>query len=120
MLDAFAEDSLGENGGRGGAVASYVGGLGGDFTDHLRAHVFERVLQLDFLGDGDAVLGDDGRAKLLLDHRVAALGTERDLHGVCESVDAAQDRLAGILTSHDLLCHVYFSSSIGSGGLRMC
>ena len=60
-LHAFAEDRLGENGGGGGAVAGDVAGLAGDFRHHLRAHVLERVLQFDFLGDGDAVLGD-GRA----------------------------------------------------------
>ena len=109
-LHAFAEDGLGQHGGGGGAVAGHVGGLGSDFADHLRAHVLERILQLDFLGDGHAVLGDDRRAELLFDHRVAALGAERDLHGVGQAVDAAQDRLAGILTSHDLLCHISFSS----------
>ena len=110
-LDAFAEDGLRQHGGGGGAVAGHVGSLRRDFADHLRAHVLERVLQFDFLGHGHAVLGDDRRAELLFDHRVAALGAERDLHGVRESIDAAQDRLAGILTSHDLLCHSCSSSS---------
>src|SRR5208282_3089267 len=85
-LDAFAEDSLRENGCGGGAVAGDVGRLRGDFTNHLRAHVLERVLQFDFLGYGDAVLGDDRRAELLFDHGIAALGTERDLYCVGESV----------------------------------
>ena len=59
-LDALAIDRLREHGGGGGAVPGDVGGLGGDFADHLCAHVLERVLQLDLLGDGDAVLGDGG------------------------------------------------------------
>ena len=109
-LHAFAEDGLGQNGCGGGAVAGHVGGLGSHFAHHLRAHVFERILQLDFLCYGHAVLGDDRRAELLFDHRVAALGAERDLHGVRKSIDAAQDRLAGIFTSHDLLCHFCLSS----------
>ena len=57
-LGAFADDRLGQNGGGGGAVAGDVVGLRGDFAHHLRAHVLELVLELDFLGDGDAVLGD--------------------------------------------------------------
>jgi hypothetical protein len=57
-LGAFAHDRLGEHGGGGGAVAGQIVGLGGDFAHHLRAHVFELVLKFDFLGDGDAVLGD--------------------------------------------------------------
>ena len=59
--EALVEDGLGEDGGGGGAVAGDVGGLGGDLLDHLGAHVLVLVLQLDLLGDGDAVLGD-GRA----------------------------------------------------------
>ncbi len=88
-LDAFAVDGLGEHGGGGGAVAGDVRGLGGDFLHDLGAHVFDRILELDLLGDGDAVLGDGGRAELLFDDDVAALGAKRYLNGVGEDVDAA-------------------------------
>ena len=37
--------------------------LRGDLLHHLRAHVLELVLELDLLGDGDAVLGDGRRAE---------------------------------------------------------
>ena len=57
-LGAFPDDRLGEHGGGGGAVAGDVVGLRGHFAHHLRAHVLELVLELDLLGDGDAVLGD--------------------------------------------------------------
>ena len=60
VLHAFAHDGLGQHGGGGGAVTGVVAGLGSDFLDHLRAHVLELVLQLDFLGHGHAVLGDRG------------------------------------------------------------
>src|SRR5208282_4807535 len=72
----------------GGAVAGDVAGLAGDFANHLRAHVLQRITQFDFLGHGDAVLGDDGGAKLLFNHRVAALGTEGDFYCVREGVHA--------------------------------
>ena len=72
---------------------------------HLRAHVLQRVLQLNFLGDGDAVLGDERRTKFLLDDDVAALGAKGDFHCVGENVHAAQNRLTGIFTVHNLLCH---------------
>ena len=94
VLRALAEDRLGQHGGGGGAVAGDVGGLARHFADHLGAHVLERILQLDFLGDGDAVLGDGGGAELLVEDDVAALGAEGDLDGVGEGVDAAEDRLA--------------------------
>ena len=92
-LHAFAIDGLRQNGRGGGAVAGDVGGLGSDFAHHLRAHVLERVLQFDFLGYGDAVFGDERRTEFLFDYDVAALGAERDFHGVGENVHAAQDRL---------------------------
>ena len=46
-------------------------------------------------GDRDPILGDDGRAEALLDDDVAALGAERDLHGVGQAVDPREDRVAG-------------------------
>ena len=54
---------LGEHGRGGGAVAGHVGGLGGDLAHHLRAHVLERVLELDLLGHRHAVLGDGGASR---------------------------------------------------------
>ena len=55
VLGALAVDGLREHGRGGGAVAGDVAGLARDLTHHLRAHVLERILQLDLLGDGDAV-----------------------------------------------------------------
>ena len=78
-----------------------------DLLHHLRAHVLELVLQLDLLGDGDAVLGDGRRAERLLDDDVAALGPQGDLHRVGEGVDAAQDRVASLRVENDVFgCHV--------------
>src|SRR5688500_15186207 len=61
-LEAFANDGLGENGGGGGAVAGFVRGGGSNFLHHLGAHVLELVLELDFLRNRHAVLGDGGGA----------------------------------------------------------
>src|SRR4029450_9462928 len=88
------------------AVTGDVRRLAGDFAHHLRAHVLERILQLDLLGDGDAVLGDRGGAELLVEDDVAPLGAERDLDRVGELVDATQNRLARAFAVNDLLCHV--------------
>jgi len=108
-LDALTVDGAGQHGGGGGAVAGDVGGLGGDLAHQLGAHVLVLVLELDLLGDGDAVLGHERGAELLLDEDVAALGAERDLHRVGELVHAAQDRLAGIFGINDGLGHVCVS-----------
>ena len=102
--------ALGQHGRGGGAVAGRVIGLGGDFAHHLRAHVLELVGQFDFLGHGHAVLGGAGSAEALVDHDVAALGTQRHLHGVGEDVDAAQHLLAGIGAEFYVFgCHVLVS-----------
>src|SRR6266700_1537903 len=95
-LGAFLHDGRGQHGRGGGAVAGSVGRLGGHFAHHLGAHVLELVFKLDFLGDGDAVLGDAGGAERLVEHDVAALGAERHLDGVVENVDAAQHPVACI------------------------
>src|SRR5690606_882100 len=57
---AFLHQGLGEDGGGGGAVAGDVVGLLGDLLDQLGADLLVGVLQLDFLGDGDTVVGDRG------------------------------------------------------------
>src|SRR5262249_26452825 len=103
-LHAFTEDGLGENGRGGGAVAGNVGGLGGNLAHHLRAHVFERILEFDFLGDGDAVLGDVRSAELLLENYVAAFRSEGYFHRVGQLIDSAQDRLAGAFGINNLFC----------------
>src|SRR6185312_2340355 len=95
-LQTFAHDRLCQHGRGGGAVTGGVVGLGGDLAQHLRAHVLELVVEFDFLGDGDAVLGDAGSAEALLDHDVAALRAERHLHRVGENIDAAQHAVARV------------------------
>src|SRR5712664_3289286 len=100
-LGAFTDDGGGQHGRGGGAVAGSVRRLGGHFAHHLGAHVLELVFELDFLGDGDAVLGDAGRAERFVQHDVAALGAERDLHRVVEDFDAAQHPVAGIDAEFD-------------------
>ena len=102
-LQAFLQDRLRQHGRGGGAVTGDVGGVGSDFLHHLRAHVLELVLELDFLGDGHAVLGDGRGAEALVEHHVAALGAERDLDGVGEDVDAGEHARRGRHRQNELL-----------------
>ncbi len=94
-LGAFADDPLGEERCRGGAVAGEIVGLLGDLAHHLRAHVLELVVKLDLFCDRHAVLGDARRAERLVENDVAALGAERHLDGIGENIDAAQHLVAG-------------------------
>ena len=105
VLQPDTDDGLGENGSGSGTVAGVVVGLRGDLLDHLGAHVGERVLQLDLLGDADTVLGDLRSPELLVNDDVAALGTERDLHGVRQGVDTLLEELARLDVIFDFLCH---------------
>ena len=102
VLETFAIDALGEDGRGGGAVAGSIGGLGSDFLHHLRAHVLVGIGQLDFLGDGHAVLGDGRGAEFLVDDDIAALGPEGDFDGAGEQLDAAEDFLTSGLVEEDL------------------
>ena len=88
--------ACGEHGGGGGSVTGLVGRFRRDLAHHLRAHVLELVLELDLLGDGDAVLGDAGCPVRLVEHHVATLRAERHLHRIVEDVDPAQHSVARI------------------------
>ena len=58
VLQALADDRLGEHGRGRRAVAGDVVGRRGDLADELRALVLEDVLDLDLTSDGHAVVGD--------------------------------------------------------------
>jgi hypothetical protein len=101
---------LGEDGRRGGPVTGDVGGLGGDLLQHLGPHVLVGILQLDLLGDGDAVLGDRGAAELLVDDDIAALGPEGRLHGGRQGVDPPEQTGPRFFVELELLRHGLRSS----------
>ena len=71
ILEAFAIDRFGENGGRGGAVTIGVAGFAGDFADYPGAHVFEGVFECDPLGDCDAGLGYRCAAEFFIEDKFA-------------------------------------------------
>ena len=105
VAQALVHHRPGQHGGGGGAVTGDVVGLLGDFLDQLGADLLVRVLEVDLLGDGDAVVGDGGRAPLLLQHDVAALRAERDADGVGELVHARLEGTTSLLVEGDHLRH---------------
>ena len=99
-------DGLAQHGGRGGAVTGDVVGLGGDLLGQLCADVLERVGELDLLGDGDAVVGDRGRAEALVQHNVASQRPQGHAHRTSQLVDAVAQGGARLLVELKLLCHM--------------
>ena len=108
-LQAFVDDGLGQDGRGGGAVTGSIVGLGGNVFHQLRAHVLELVFQLDFLGDGNAILGDGRSAEGLVQNHVAAFRAEGGLDGIGQHVHADQHFLAsGIAELNFFGSHVLF------------
>ena len=106
ILGAFPIDRLGENRGGRCPVTRDVGGLAGHLSHHLRAHVLKRILEVDLLRDGHAVLRDGRGPEFLVEHDVAPLGAERDFDGVCKLINALADHLSRLFAVNNLLCHV--------------
>ena len=111
-LHALAHDRLREKRRGRRAVAGQVARLVGDLADELRAHVLERVRQLDLPRDRDAVVGDHRCAGQPLEHDVAALGPERHADGVGELVDSRLQQQARFVVEVEDLAH------LGDRGLR--
>ena len=110
VAQTFVDHGPGEDRRGGGAVTGDVVGLLGDFLHELGADLLPRVLELDLLGDGDAVVGDRRRSPLLLEDDVAALRAEGHAYGVGELVHAVLEGPAGLLVEGDQLGHGVVSS----------
>ena len=100
-------DRLGEDGGGCRAVAGDVVGLSRDLVRQLSAHVGERLLELDLLGDSYAVVGDHRRPELLSDYHRAAARAEGNLQSVGQGVDALLQGASGVLIEYQLFGHRY-------------
>ena len=98
VLHAFAENGLGQHRGGCGAVTGHVAGFAGHFLDQLGSHILVGVLEIDFLGDGHAVLGDRGGAEFLVQNGVPAFGAQRGLDGIGQLVHALENRAPGLIT----------------------
>ena len=107
-LEALVENRFGHHGCGGRAVTGNIGSLRRDFADHSGAHVFVRVFQVDFLGDGHAVFGDRWATEALLQNHISALRTKCDLNGASELADATANRFAGFLIKSNDFWHWEF------------
>ena len=107
VFEAFADDRLRKHDRSRGAVARDVVGLRGNFLHELRAHVFERVFQLDFFGDGHAVVGDEGSPEFFIENHVSAFRPEGDFNSIRERIDARFQSLSRFVSVFDLFSHNY-------------
>jgi hypothetical protein len=104
-LEPFLVERLGQDRRRGGAVAGDVVRLRGGFLHELHAEVLVGILELDLLGDGDAVVDDRRPAPTFVEHRAATARPERRLHGSRELRHAGEQPLLRLLVEHHLLRH---------------
>ncbi len=106
-LQAFVDDGLSQNGSGSGTVACIIVGTGGNVFDQLRAHVFETVFKLDFLGNRNTVFGDQRSAKAFLDDNVAAFRAQGRFNCVSQDVYTGEHFFAAriaefnFFSSHD-------------------
>src|SRR5690606_21867518 len=107
LAQALTDHGLGEDGSGGRAVTGDVVGLVGYLVGELGTHVLPRVVKLDLLGNGDAVVRDGGGSPLLLQNDVATLGAERHLHSVGQLVYAGLEATASLLIEAKIFrCHM--------------
>ena len=92
---AFADNCLRQNRGGCGAVTGDIIGARSHFADHLRAHVFKLIFQLDFFGNRYTVFGGARCAKCFIKHNIAAFRAQRHFHGIGKNVDTFQHFIAG-------------------------
>ncbi|CAB4996094.1 unannotated protein [freshwater metagenome] len=110
VAQAFANERLGEHGCGGGAIAGDVVRLLGDLLDELSTDLLVGILEIDLLGDGDAIVGDRGGSPLLLQDDVTALRAEGHLDCVGEHVHAALQRATSLFVECNDFCHGASSS----------
>ena len=102
---SFTKNSLGQNSSRGRAVPGIVTGFAGDLVDHLRAHVFKRVLQFNFLSHCNTVFGDGGGTEFFVNHHVAPFRTQGDFYGICQLINSRQYLMSSGFIIYDLFSH---------------
>ena len=105
ILQALSDDGMGQDGGRGGAVAGDIIGLGRGLFQQLRAHVFEGIGQFDVTRDSHAIVGDCWSAELLVQHNIAPFGAERHLNRIGQRIHAALERIARLFIKLQTFCH---------------
>ena len=105
VAQTLGHNNVGEQGSGGGTVARTIVGLGGGFLHELGAHVLHGILELDFLSDRHAIIGDGGGAIGALKGDVAALGAKGNFNGIGQLGDASSKAAAGLSLEFNVFSH---------------
>jgi hypothetical protein len=73
---------VGDDGRCTGTIADGITSALGCLPDHLCSQVLGGILQVDFFGDGDTIVTDQGFPKTLLNQNALGLRPERHAYGV--------------------------------------
>jgi hypothetical protein len=92
---AITKHGVCQNDGCAGAVADGLAGLLRSLPQHLCAEVLLCVSQIEFFGNCDTVIADEGRTPLLLDQHGLGLWPQRNPDGIRELSGAVQKLLPG-------------------------
>ena len=95
IAHAVGKDRLREYGRGAGAVTDDISGSLRGLAKHLRAEIFFCILEIEFLGDGDAVIADDRCAPALLNQNRFRLRPQRDADRIGKKRGAPQHLFAG-------------------------
>lgn len=98
MPQAFRKHCVGEQRRGGGAVANCIVGPDCGISQQLSSQIFHGILELQLLGNGDAVITDHRSAILLFDEHRSYLGPERAAYGIGErGCPLQQFRTSGVV-----------------------
>src|SRR5699024_2526610 len=105
VAQTFTNQCLSQNRCGGGAVASDVIGLLGNFLNQLSADLFVWILKLNFASDGNTVISNGWGAPALLQNDVASLWSKRYLYCICQSVKTTLKTTTCLFIEGNNLCH---------------
>ena len=103
-FEAFIHDCMREHRGCRRAVTGNIVGFGRGFLKELRAHILKRILEFDFLRNGNAVVRDGRGAEFAIDRHIAALRAQRRADRVGDHVHAVLQFAARFFRKNKLLC----------------
>ena len=105
VFHTFRQNGLCQYGGRGGAVAGIVTGLGSHTLHELCTCILEGVIEFDFTCHAHTIFGDAGSAEFLVDDNIATLRAEGNFYCIGQSVSTLAELFAGINVIFNFFCH---------------